>query len=408
MGFLSRIFGRGEAKSVSSLDLWRQVFGGRASSSGPSVNWSTALEVTTVLSCVRVIANGVAQIPWKVYREDGVRRAVASDHRLHMLLWRRPNAWQTAFELRRTVMAHLLLTGNAFVWIGRVSSSREVAVLEPIEPGRVTVERRPDTTLTYKVRADDGATARFGADEIWHLRGLSWDGWRGLDSVKLARDAIGLSMATERAHADLHRAGARISGVYSVQNALGKEKFEQLSDWLESHADGGARAGKPLIVDLGATWTPMQMKGVDAQHLETRKHQIEEICRAFGVMPIMVGHADKTATYASAEQMFQAHVVHTLAPHYEYLEQAADVALLGEAGLAAGLYTKFLPNALMRGTAKDRAEFYAKGLGAGGGKGWLTQNQVRELEDMDPSDDPKADELPQPLGAPPAADPPSP
>lgn len=407
MGFLSRLFGRGDAKSVSSLDLWRQIYGGRASAAGPVVGWSSALEVTTVLSCVRVIANGVAQIPWKVYREASGRRIVDTGHPLHRLLSRRPNGWQTSFEFRRTVMFHLLLTGNAFVWIGRVGLDRKVKVLEPIEPGKVTVKRSADRTLTYEVRADDGSVAVFDASEIWHLRGPSWNSWMGMDAVKLARDAIGLGMATEKAHADLHHNGARISGVYSVEKPLGKEKYKELSEWLASHSTGGENAGKPIIVDLGARYTPMQMTGVDAQHLETRKHQIEEICRAFGVMPIMIGHADKTATYASAEQMFQAHVVHTLAPHYEYLEQAADVALLGDQEQESGWYTKFQPNALMRGTAKDRAEFYAKALGSGGTKGWMTQNEIRSLEDMDPIDDPKADELPQPTAKPPSGAPPA-
>ena len=116
-------------------------------------------------------------------------------------------------------------------------------------------------------------------------------------------------------------------------------------------------------------------------------------------MPIMVGHYDKSSTYASAEQMFLAHVVHTLMPWYQRIEQSADVNLLNEEQRRAGLYTKINPNALMRGAAKDRAEYYAKGLGSGGGKGWLTQNNVRDFEDMDRSDDPEADELAQPATA---------
>ena len=404
MGFWARLFGSGEKKSVSSLDFWREIYGGRESASGPVVGVSNALAVATVLACVRTIANGVAQIPWKVYREAGGRRQVASDHPLHMLLWRRPNDWQTAFEFRRTLMFHQLLTGNAFVWVGRVGLDRRIAALEPIEPGRVTVKRSRSVS-TYEVRADDGSVAVFGADEIWHLRGPSWNSWMGLDHLALARDAIGLAMATESAHADLHRRGTRTAGVYSVEGTLSTEAFQSLSNWLDTHAIGGKNAGRPLILDKGASWTSQQMTGVDAQHLETRKHQIEEICRTFGVMPIMVGHADKTATYASAEQMFQAHVVHCLAPHYEALEQAADVVLIGADGLADGYYTKFQPNALMRGTAAARAEFYAKGLGSGGGLGWLTQNDVRALEDMDPSTDPRADELPRPTSSPAVPDP---
>ena len=126
------------------------------------------------------------------------------------------------------------------------------------------------------------------------------------------------------------------------------------------------------------------MTGLDSQHLETRKHQIEEVCRFMGVMPIMVGYSDKTATYASAEQMFIAHVVHTLSPWYARIENSAAAYLLTKRERAAGHYFKFNANGLMRGSAKDRAEFYAKGLGSGGHPGWVSPDEVRELEDMNP------------------------
>lgn len=148
-----------------------------------------------------------------------------------------------------------------------------------------------------------------------------------------------------------------------------------------------------MILDDDAKYTPFGMTGVDAQHLETRKHQIEEICRAFGVMPIMIGHADKTATYASAEQMFLAHVVHTLSPWYERIEQSADAQLLTEEDRAAGFYTKFSPNALMRGAAKDRAEYYKAALGTTQQPGWMTRNEVRALEEMNPV--PGGDQFPE-------------
>jgi HK97 family phage portal protein len=246
--------------------------------------------------------------------------------------------------------------------------------------------------------------AVFAAEDIWHWRGPSWNSWMGLDATRMARDAIGLTMATEQSQAEFHKGGAKVSGLLSMKGTISDERFKFLAAWLDEHAIGGKRSGKPLVLDNEADFRPMQMTGVDAQLIETRKHQIEEVCRAFGVMPIMVGHADKTATYASAEQMFLAHVVHTLSPWYERIEQSADINLLTEPERAAGHYAKFTPNALMRGAAKDRAEFYAKALGAGGHPAWATQNEIRDFEDMDRSDDPAADRLnpgvmaPQPNG----------
>jgi HK97 family phage portal protein len=386
MSFLSRVFGRGEAKGMTSLQLFREVMGGKKSKSGSVVTWSNALEVTTVLACTRVNANGISQVPFRLYKSNGESREVASDHSLSKLISRRPNGWQTSYTFRETLMFHLMLTGNAFVWKGMVGSDRRIVALEPIEPGRVNVKRSTTGVLTYEVRSDNGQVVTFDAGEIWHIRGPSWDTYNGLDATKLARDAIGLSMATENAHADFHKNSARVSGLLSVKNKLGPEKFEFLSAWLGKHSEGGENAGKPVILDDEAKFTSMQMTGVDAQHLETRKHQIEEICRGAGVMPIMVGHADKTATYASAEQMFLAHVVHTLSPWYARIEQSADMNLLSEAELDAGYYTKFMPNALMRGAASDRAAFYIAALGTTQQPGWMVRNEIRALEDLNPVD----------------------
>ena len=392
MKWFPRLFGRAEEKGMSSLEVFREIYGGRESSSGAVVNWQTALDVSTVLACARVIANGIAQVPFRVYQDQGTAKRIATDHPLNMLISRAPNPTQTAFGLRETMAIHCVLTGNAFAWVGRVGRDRQIKMIEAIEPGRVTVKRADDGTLTYTVRADDGATKDFTSEAIWHLRGPSWNTWLGMDATKLARNAIGLSMATEEAHARQHKNGAQVSGLLSMTTKVGIEKFTSLSAWLDRHGYGGDRAGKPLILDDGAKFTPFTMTGVDAQHIETRKHQIEEICRGFGVMPIMVGYSDKAATYASAEQMFLAHVVHTLSPWYERIEQSADMSLLSATDLEAGYYTKFTPNGLMRGAAKDRAEYFTSALGTTQQPGWMTRNEVRALEEMDPV--PGGDEFP--------------
>lgn len=379
---------------MSSEDLWREIYGGRQYS-GVEVNWKSALAVATVQACVRKLASGVSQVPFRVYQDDGERKRVAADHPVNTILYRRPNNWQTSFEFRETMMFHLGLVGNFYAWKGMVGRERNLRTLEPIEPQRVTVHSDRNGVTGYEVRADDGATVKFRPDEIWHVRGPSWNGFIGFEAVKLAAEAIGLSMAAEKLQSDLFGNGARVSGLLSVEGNMGVERFQSLSKWLEKHESGGERSGKPMILDNGAKFSPYQMTGVDAQHLETREFQIKEICRAFDVMPIMIGAASETSTYASAEQMFIAHVVHTLGPWYERIEQSADLNLLSEADRQAGYYTKLTPNALMRGAAKDRAEFYTKALGAGGhGAAWMTPNEVRKLEELDPIEG--GDELPSP------------
>jgi len=405
MGILSRIFGR-EWK-MSSLELFREIYGGgRDSSAGVTVNTQVALETATALACGRVISEGCAQTPWHLMLEMDGRKRVADDP-LDYVLYRRPNPWQTSFEYRETVLLHAIFCGNAYSFVNRVGVAREIRELVPIEPGRVSVKQRPDMSLAYEVRSDSGETKTFGQDAIWHLRGPSWNSWMGLDAVKMARNALGLAISLEQGQAEFQKNGAKVSGAVSVDGRLDKAQFEQMAAWLDRHQIGGDRSNKPLIADRNAKFMPLSMTGVDQQLIETRRHQIEEICRHFRVMPIMVGHYDKSSTYASAEQMFLAHVVHTLMPWYQRIEQSADVNLLSEEQRRAGMYTKINPNALMRGAAKDRAEYYAKGLGSGGGKGWLTQNDVRGFEDMDRSDAPEADELAQPATNTPAGSPPA-
>jgi HK97 family phage portal protein len=367
---------------MTSADLFGMI-GRNVTSAGAPVTWENALRVSTVLACVRVIANGVAQVPLNLYLSDAVGRQVARNHPLQPLVHLRPNAWMTSFELRETMVTHAALTGNAFAMVLRAGRNQEIAEILPIEPGRVTVKQEDDYSITYRVQGRSGATEIVPESAMLHLRGPSWDGVAGRDAVAQAREAIGLTMALETNQAAFQRAGARTTGVYAVKSLLSPERYQKLREWFQREIGAGGDHG-PMILDDGATYTPFTMSGVDQQLIETRKHQIEEICRAFGVMPIMVGHADKTATYASAEQMFLAHVVHTLDPWFQRIEQSASLALLTDEERRTGHYLKFTANALMRGAAADRAAFYVAALGTTQQPGWMTRNEVRALEELDP------------------------
>lgn len=377
MSIWSRLFGR---KGVSLTELPAFMLTPEAKS-GVVVSVTTALQVVTVLACAKVLAEGVAQVPLKLHKErPGGGSDVASDHPLYDVLYRRPNGWQTSFEFRETVMLHLALCGNAYVFKNLVGD--RVHELIPLEPGKVVVTRNADLSLSYAVTGEDGLRRPIPTGQMWHLRGASWNGWGGLETVKLAREAIGLALALEESHALLHKNGAQTAGVYSVDGVLTADQHTQLTAWIKKHA-AAANRFNPLILDNGAKWLQQQMTGVDAQHLETRRFQIEDVCRAFRVMPIMVGQSDKAATYASAEQMFLAHVIHTLGPWFERLEQSIDVNLLSGRD-DRRVYAKFNVNALMRGASKDRAEYFAKALGAGGAPAWMTQDEVRGLEELNP------------------------
>ncbi len=365
-----------------SLDLFRLLAGWMGTKSGASVSHQSALEVPAVLSCVRVISEGVAQVPFKVYRQVGDKIMPAAEHPLYRVLHRKPNGWMTSFELRETMTIHCVMTGDAYAFINRVRG--EVRELIPFPPGAVNCKQKDDYSLEYQITAPSGNTMTVPQEAVWHWRGPSWDAVSGLDVVKMAREAIGLAMSAEESQARMQKNGAAISGTYSVEGTLNAEQYKAMRAWLDKEFDGAANLGKTKLLDRNAKFHPQSMTGIDAQLLETRKHQIEEICRAFRVMPIMAGYSDKAATYASAEQMFLAHVVHTLSPWYERIEQSAECNLLTDNEVAEGYFVKFNAAGLMRGSHKDRSEYFAKALGSGGSPAWMTPDEVRALEELNP------------------------
>ena len=386
MGFIADAFAR---KSVTStLDLFREVYGGKKSSSGRTVNVNTAIDVSTVFACCRVVGEGLAQVPFKLMQEspDGKTRLPAKKHSLYKKLALKPNRWQTSFEYREMLVWHVLLCGNHYSFINRIGN--KIVELYPFEPNRVQVKFESGV-LSYKVTTEEGRTQDFPASAIWHVRGPSLNGWYGLEAVKHAREAIGLSITLEETVGSMTSKGVNTSGVYSVEGTLNPEQYRGLAKWIEENVSGSSNAGKPLILDRAAKWTSTQMSGVDAQALEQRRFQIEEICRFARVMPIMVGYSDKATTYASAEQMFLAHLVHTMAPWYERIEQSANVNLLTEKEQNEGYYANFVEEGMLRGAAVDTKEVLLGYLNGGA----MTANEVRDKLDMNPDPDPASDKL---------------
>lgn len=387
--------GRREALSgaFNYDDALRYLLGRRESFSGQVVTTDTALQVSAVLACVRAIADGIATVPLKMYQRDpSGSRVELTDHPLASVFGDVSNIWQNGVEYRETLAFHTILTGDHFAFINR--TRKGVAELLPIPPGQVCVEKSTTgTALSYRVTFN-GSTSSFSPDEIWHVRGPSWNGWRGLQPVHMAREAVGLALATEEHHASLHKNGARPGGLYSVEGSLGAEEYKALREWINQNVEGADNAFKTMILDRSAKFQPLAMTGVDSQHLETRKFQIEEICRHFGVPPTVIGAGDKTSTYASAEQMFLAFAVHTIRPWHRRIEAAIRKDLLTQAERDNGLYPKFIDTELLRANAADRAAFYKAALGSGGAMGWMTQNEVRALEELPAH--PDGNNLPQP------------
>lgn len=354
---------------ISRLD---DAYGGTIA--GEAVSVKTALQVSTVLACVKVIADGCATPVMHVYREkkDGSRE-LATNIPEYRLLNRRPNEWQTSFEFRRTMTAHAALTGNALAV--KVMAGNRVRELIPVVPGNFTIERTERYGVLYRCYDEFGQIGAFTEDQVLHLPNLQWDFWKGLNAVRLAASSIGLSQAAESTQAALHKNGGRPGGVLSSPNKLTPDVVANLKDQWQAFSRQNRNGVAVLDNDL--KFYPMSMTGVDAQHIETRRLQVEEICRAFGVFPLMVGHSDKTSTFASSEAFFGAHLKHTLAPWHTLWTQRIDEFVLDGSG---PLWVEFDTRYLLIGNMKD-ASVWARTMTE---MGIFTRNEIRDLYGLDP------------------------
>ena len=359
-------------------EIWRELIGQASAKSGIAINRQTVMQLTTAQACARVIAEDIAQLPFKLYRErpDGGSDP-AADHPVYGLIKSKPNDWQTGFELREQIGLHLVLTNNAYIWIIRARG--QIQELLPLEPHQVSIIRN-GWESSYEVKLGGEEKIILDKADLWHIRGPSWNGWQGLDGVRLMREAVGLAVALEEHGSRLFSNGATVGGVLSTDQSLKPDQAQALRESWESRQAGSANAYKTAVMWGGMKWAPMGSPNDQSQFLETRRFQVEEVCRAFKVMPIMVGHSDKTSTYASAEQMFLAHLRNTMGPWLTRIEQSADCNLLSDADRAAGLHTKFIRNAYLASTATDRAQFYTQMYNIGA----LCPNEVRGLEELNP------------------------
>lgn len=378
---------------------------GWGSSSGVTVSDYSAAEVSALFCGARAIAEGVAQMPARIVLREfddvlGLERMIPQrGHWAHRLFSSRPNEWQTPFEfIEGMVMCAAI--GKGAIAIKNVVGG-EVRELLPVPPGAWTVEQLADWSIRIRVDYENKTHEHFDLSQVFYLRGPSLNGYEGLPVVRLAREALGLSVALERQQAKLAGNGGKPSGVLSFSAPLAKESREKLREtWNARFGSGGE--GGIAVLDGDAKFYPITMTSVDAEFLATRRQQVEEIARFLRVQPIMMMQADKAATYASAEQMFRVHVIHTLGPWVARFEQAVQRDILGaDSDLSLDLDERNL----MRGDFKDQAEYYTKALGSGGQPGWMTPNEIRSEIGRNPIGEDWANTVPKgAMNAPKGAD----
>jgi HK97 family phage portal protein len=341
---------------------------------GAVVSTATALQVPAVIACVKTISDGCATPELHVYRElPGGARELARNIPEYRLLNRRPNEWQTSFEFRRTMTMHAALTGDALAI--KTKSGNRVRELIPVVPGQFHIDRRGRYDVVYRCYDEFGLIGEFGADDVLHLPNWQWDALKGLNAVRLAASAMGLAIAAETNQATLQANGGRPAGILTTDQKIGEEAVERLREsWrrqMKLQRNGTA------ILDGGWKYLSLAMTGVDGQHLETRRFQVEEIARAYGVFPIMIGHSDKSATFASTESFFGAHEKHTMAPWRQLWKQRLDEFVLDGAG---PLFVEFDNRYLLAGSMRDRAQ-WARTMAE---MGIYTRNELRDEEGKDP------------------------
>lgn len=374
--------GPGGAGALQRTDVppwYPSVSSGQQAASGVRVTADSALTVSAVYGCVKVLAETLASVPLIMYRRrpDGGKER-AEHHPLYALLHDAPNGWQTSFEWREQLMEHLLLRGNAYCQI--VEGPRgPVDQLIPIHPDRVKVEQLTGGRLRYRVTPAKGKAETLTQEQVFHLRGLSSDGISGLSVITLARETVGLAIALEEFGARLFSQGARPGGVLETPNKLSKESSERLSaSWHAAHS-GLSKAHKVAVLEEGLTFKPLSIAPEDAQFLESRRFSIAEIARWFRVPLHLLGELESGASYASVEMLGQEFVIYTMLAWFRRWEQVISKSLIAA---PQTYFAEFLVDGLMRGNMKDRYEAYNTAIQGG----WMVRNEARERENFNKLD----------------------
>ena len=380
MGIFSGLF-KSRDKPTDSTVGSRYTFYMGGSTSGKTVTERSAMQMTAVYSCVRILAEAIAGLPLHVYRynsDGGKEKAI--DHSLYLILHDEPNPEMSSFVFRETLMTHLLLWGNAYAQIIR-NSKGEVMALYPLMPNKMSVDRDENGQLYYQyLRSIDevggkNETVILKPTDVLHIPGLGFDGLVGYSPIAMAKNAIGLAIATEEYGAKFFANGAAPSGLLEHPGTI-KDPQRVREAW-QSQFGGSQNSGKIAVLEEGMKYTPISISPEQAQFLETRKFQITEIARIFRVPPHMVGDLEKSS-FSNIEQQSLEFVKYTLDPWVIRWEQSIMRTLLTPEEKKS-YFVKFNLEGLLRGDYQSRMNGYATARQ----NGWMSANDIRELENLD-------------------------
>lgn len=388
MGIKS-LFGFGQARDKptnKAADAGYSFLFGRTTSGKP-VNETTAMQTTAVYACVRILSEAIASLPVHVYQyKDGGGKEMVIDHPLYQVLHDEPNPEMTSFVFRETLMSHLLIWGNAYAQIIRDGAGR-VLGLYPLLPNKMDVQRddKGEIYYVYSRSSDENPNFKEYGDiklkkeDVLHIPGLGFDGLIGYSPIGMAKNAVGMTLACEEYGASFFANGANPGGVLEHPGVL-KDPSKVRDSWNAVYR-GTSNAHKIAVLEEGMKYQQVGIPPEEAQFLETRKFQINEIARLYRIPPHMVGDLEKSS-FSNIEQQSLEFVKYTLDPWVIRWEQSLQKALLlpGEKGK---YFIKLNVDGLMRGDYQSRMNGYSIGRQ----NGWLSANDIREMEDMNPLSD---------------------
>ena len=381
MGIFTGMFkSRDKPENKTAGSAYTFYMGG--TTSGKAVTERSAMQMTAVYSCVRILAEAVAGLPLHLYKynEDGGKEK-AIDHPLYRLLHDEPNPEMSSFVFRETLMTHLLLWGNAYAQVIR-NGKNEVVALYPLMPNKMSVDRDENGHLYYTYyRGPDEAiknkefAVTLQPSDVLHIPGLGFDGLVGYSPIAMAKNAIGMAIACEEYGAKFFANGATPGGVLEHPSTI-KDPQRVRESWQAAFG-GSSNSNKVAVLEEGMKYTPISISPEQAQFLETRKFQINEIARIFRVPPHMVGDLEKSS-FSNIEQQSLEFVKYTLDPWVIRWEQSIQRTLLSH-DEKVRYFVKFNLEGLLRGDYQSRMNGYAIGRQ----NGWMSANDIRELENLD-------------------------
>ena len=373
---------RDKPKDISAGSGYSFLFG--RTTSGKPVNENTAMQTTAVYACVRILSEAIASLPLHVYRDkEGGGKELMHDHPLYFLLHDEPNPEMTSFIFRETLMSHLLIWGNAYAQIIRDGSGK-VLGLYPLLPNKISVERDEHGKLYYVYSRNTEENPNFKnygeivlkEEDVLHIPGMGFDGLIGYSPIAMAKNAVGMTLACEEYGASFFANGANPGGVLEHPGVL-KDPSKVRESWNSVYR-GSNNAHKIAVLEEGMKYQQIGIPPEEAQFLETRKFQINEIARLYRIPPHMIGDLDKSS-FNNIEQQSLEFVKYTLDPWVIRIEQSLARALLlpGEKGT---YFIKFNVDGLLRGDYQSRMNGYATGRQ----NGWFSTNDIREMENLNP------------------------